>query len=169
MMRVSTDMAKKTTTKRDPSERLGELLDRSLRRLEIAPQLEAYGVWPIWNEVVGKTVARNAQPEKIRRGTLFVKVSSPVWMQQLQFMKDLITEKLNHRLASGVVQNIFFFVGPIAADEIDSPGEAEAANPPAAPLDDVDADFLDEIPDLEMRQAFRKILRAYARRKRPAR
>jgi hypothetical protein len=162
-------MTRKTTPKRDPSQRLGELLDRSLRRLEIAPQLEAYGVWPIWNEVVGKTVARNAQPEKIRRGTLFVKVSSPVWMQQLQFMKDLITEKLNHRLSSDVVQNIFFFVGPIAADEIDWPGEAEPASSAAAPLDDVDTTFLDEIADLEMRQAFRKILRGYARRRRPAR
>jgi len=78
-------------------ERVGEVLDKSLKRLDLAPRLDDYGVWPIWNEIVGGTIARNAQPEKIRNGTLFVKVSSPVWMQQLQFMKEMIADKLNHR------------------------------------------------------------------------
>jgi predicted nucleic acid-binding Zn ribbon protein len=81
-------MAKKIHRQADPAERLGDLLRQSLSRLEVAQQLEAYAVWPVWNDVVGKPVARNAQPERIRNGTLFVKVSSPVWMQQLQFMKE---------------------------------------------------------------------------------
>ena len=89
-------------------ERLGAVLSQSLKRLDLTPRLEEYGVWPIWNEVVGKTIANNAQPEKIRNGTLVVKVSSPVWMQQLQFMKDMIAEKLNQRLKSDAVKTIFF-------------------------------------------------------------
>jgi predicted nucleic acid-binding Zn ribbon protein len=97
-----------------PIERLGEVLDQSLKRLDLAPQLEAYGIWNIWHDVVGKPVALNAQPEKIRNGTLFVKVSSPVWMQQLQFMKDLLAEKINERLRANVVKSIFFVVGTLA-------------------------------------------------------
>ena len=91
-------------------ERLGDVLGKSLKRLELATRLDEYGVWPVWNDVVGNPIARNAQPEKIRNGTLFVKVSSPVWMQQLQFMKELIAEKLNQRLGTQVVKNIFFVV-----------------------------------------------------------
>ena len=45
--------------------RLGEVLDQSLKRLDLAPQLEAYGIWNIWHYVAGKPVALNAQPEKI--------------------------------------------------------------------------------------------------------
>jgi predicted nucleic acid-binding Zn ribbon protein len=98
-----------TMAKKDsPVERLGAVLEKSLKRLELAPRLDEYGVWPIWNDVVGKPIARNAQPEKIRNGTLFVRVTSPVWMQQLQYMKEMIADKLNQRLKGDVVRNIFF-------------------------------------------------------------
>jgi hypothetical protein len=159
-------MARKTYLRRDTSERLGDLLDQSLSRLELAPQLQAYGIWPVWNEVVGKPVARNAQPEKIRNGTLFVKVSSPVWMQQLQFMKDLIAEKLNQRLRAEVVTNIFFVVGSLVPSDADPEPEVEPVGttaPSAGPM--MDEGFLDSLGDPEMRQAFRRLLRSYARRK----
>src|SRR5919109_3241042 len=108
-------------------ERIGEVLDKSLKRLELSSHLDQYGIWPIWNDVVGKPIARNAHPEKIRNGTLFVKVTSPVWMQQLQFMKEMIAEKLNQRLRGEVVKNIFFVVGRIDSDiELN-----ESKSPPA--------------------------------------
>ncbi len=97
------------------------VLEQSLKRLDLVARLDEYAVWPIWNEVVGAVIARNAQPERIRNGTLFVKVSSPVWMQQLQFMKDMIAGKLNHRLKGEVVKNIFFMVGRIEAQEEAAP------------------------------------------------
>ena len=75
-------------------------MDKSLKRLELSTKLKEYGVWPIWNEIVGATIARNAQPEKIRNGTLFVKVASPTWMQELQYMKEMISEKLNQNPVS---------------------------------------------------------------------
>jgi hypothetical protein len=157
-------MAKKTQFTHHRTERLGDLLRQSLSRLELAPQLEAYGVWPVWNEVVGKPIARNAQPEKIRNGTLFVKVSSPVWMQQLQFMKDLIAEKLNQRVRADVVKNIFFFVGPISSTDIGADADPEPLKTPADNIDPVDEQFLDTVEDPEIRQAFKKLLRSFARR-----
>jgi hypothetical protein len=162
-------MAKKIHHKADATERLGDLLQQSLSRLEVAPQLEAYAVWPVWNEVVGKAVARNAQPERIRNGTLFVKVSSPVWMQQLQFMKDLIAEKLNQRLRAAIVKNIFFFVGTVSSADLDAQPEAKPIDAPLASSDLIDEQFLDALPDPEVRQAFKRLLRGYARRKRTPR
>lgn len=157
-------MGKKSDLKRQPAERLGDLLQQSLRRLELGAQLEAYAVWPVWNEVVGKPVALNAQPEKIRNGTLFVKVSSPVWMQQLQFMKDLIADKLNQRLRAAVVKNIFFFVGIVSSSD-EPRSEAEPAAAPPASSDLINEQFLDSVEDPEVRQAFKRLLRGYARRK----
>src|SRR5438128_8112889 len=99
--------------KKNPQlERVGKVLNQSLKRLDLAPRLDEYSVWPIWNEIVGKPNARNAQPEKIRNGTLFVKVTSPVWMQQLHFMKNMIADKLNQRLKQDIVKNIFFYGWP---------------------------------------------------------
>ena len=155
-------MARKTL---QPIDRIGDVLGNSLKRLELYSRLDEYGVWPIWNDVVGKTIALNAQPEKIRNGTLFVKVTSAVWMQQLQFMKQMIAEKLNQRLKKEIVKNIFFVVGPIH-----SPSRPEAA--PAAPsaaMDEerkVDQQFLETVTDPELRQAFKRLLKSYSRRQR---
>lgn len=148
-----------------PIERLGEVLDQSLKRLDLAPQLEAYGIWNIWHDVVGKPVALNAQPEKIRNGTLFVKVSSPVWMQQLQFMKDLLAEKINERLRANVVKSIFFVVGTLAKTDDEPEEEPASAKTPADNDGKIDEPFLESIQDPEIRQAFKNLLRGYARRK----
>ena len=137
----------------------------SLKRLDLSSRLDEYGVWPIWNDVVGKAIAINAQPEKIRNGTLFVKVTSPVWMQQLQFMKQMIAEKLNQRLKREIVKNIFFVVGRI---DFPTPPETTTAVP-LATIDQepqIDQQFLETIADPELRQAFKRLLKSYSRRQR---
>jgi hypothetical protein len=144
-------------------ERLGHVLHKSLQRLELSTRLDEYGVWPIWNDVVGPTIARNAQPEKIRKGTLFIKVTSPVWMQQLQYMKEMIADRLNQRLKTNLVKNIFFVVGQINIKSVES--EAKATGEPSTPLQDrLSEDFLESVPDPEIRQAFKRLLRSYSRR-----
>lgn len=145
-------------------DRLGEVLSHSLKRLELTARLDEYGVWPIWNEVVGKTIAANAQPEKIRNGTLFVKVTSPVWMQQLQFMKEMIAEKLNQRLKSEVVQTIFFMVGRIEAPALE-PQLEEPKSDTGVASRQVNEEFLQSIEDPEIREAFRKLLKSFKQRK----
>jgi predicted nucleic acid-binding Zn ribbon protein len=153
-------MAKKSL----PIESVGNVLEQSLKRLDLVGRLGEYAVWPIWNDVVGPVIARNAQPEKIRHGTLFVKVSSPVWMQQLQFMKDMIAGKLNHRLNEATVKNIFFMVGRIEATEEIPPTASQSET--AATLDGQAGDeFLESVNDPEMRAAFKKLLKSYSRRK----
>jgi len=147
-------------------ERLGQVLDKSLKRMEISPRLEEYGVWPIWNDIVGTTIARNAQPEKIRNGTLFVKVSSPVWMQQLQYMKEMIVEKLNQRLKADIVKNIFFVVGRIQIENPEVESRPPELSPDAGQHSQPDEDFLESIHDLEIRQAFKRLLKGYSRRRR---
>jgi len=146
--------------RKDPSiERLGEVLETSLKRLDLNARLDDYGVWTIWNQTVGAAIARNAQPEKIRNGTLMVKVTSPVWMQQLQFMKEMIAAKLNEQLKSTVVKNIFFVVG-----RIDTPSDEGPEPSPSTPPRLVDASFIETIDDPEIRDAFKKLLSSFARR-----
>ena len=143
-------------------DRVGEVLGNSLKRLDLSYRLNEYGIWPVWDEVVGKTIAVNAQPEKIRNGTLFVKVTSSVWMQQLQFMKEMIAERLNNRLNREVVKNIFFVVGRIDSPE---PSESRISTPPIDQEPKIDQQFLESVSDPELRQAFIKLLKSYSRRR----
>ncbi len=152
-------------------ERLGEILGKSLQRMNLGGRLSEYSIWPIWNEIVGPTIARNAQPEKIRNGTLFVKVTAPTWMQQLQYMKEMITEKLNQRVEKEVVKNIFFIVGKVEADEPPPKAEDPTAPPRLQPeLESLPVpveEQLRSIRDLEIRQSLQRLFEAKSRRGKP--
>ena len=151
-------------------EKLGEILDKSLKRLDLSPRLDEYGVWPIWNDIVGATIARNAQPEKIRNGTLFVKVSGATWMQELQYMKEMISQKLNQSLGREVVKNIFFFVGKLDAEAVKSKSQGPSPSPPSSPSSPAPPqlkfaeEHLRSIKDPEIRRALRRLFTAHARK-----
>jgi len=65
-------------------------------------------IWRVWDEVAGETIARNAQPLWIRNGRLRVKVSDPIWLQELSFMEETMRNKLNERLGRKAVEKIEF-------------------------------------------------------------
>lgn len=67
-------------------------------------------MWPHWDDAVGATIARHARPVRIRRGLLCVAVDSPVWMQELQFLKESIRTQLNTRAGADIVSDLFFIL-----------------------------------------------------------
>jgi len=60
---------------------------------------------------VGAAIAKNAQPEWIKDGKLRVRVSDPIWLQELGFVEESIKEKLNRRLGRKAVNRIEFRLG----------------------------------------------------------
>ena len=87
--------------------RLGDVLRAALARLPAAAELADYDVWTHWDAVAGPTVARHARPGRMRRGVLVVQVDSAEWMQELQFLKRDLCDRLNERLGRRAVRDIF--------------------------------------------------------------
>jgi len=87
--------------------RLGDVLRAALDRLPFARKLDDYALWSHWDAVVGPTVALHARPEHVQRGVLVVSVDAPEWMQELQFLKHELRERLNARLGRAVVRDLF--------------------------------------------------------------
>lgn len=143
-------------------ERLGDILDRTVRRLPLTRRLDDYALWEIWDDTMGPTVARNAQPDKLRKGTLSVKVRAPTWMQQLQYMKDIMVEKLNERMGREVVTNIFFVVGDIPAKT--SPEDSDVPRP-AVDATRLPEQELGRIDDPDLRDCLRHLLLNHLRRR----
>lgn len=137
-------------------ERLGQILDKSLKRLELSGRIEEYGIWPIWNDTVGPVVARNAQPEKVRNGTLFVSVTSPTWMNELQYVKQIITDKLNEQIGREVVKNIFFVLGRQEAPKPPLAAQA-AAESAASGGPELKETQLEAVRDPEVRQVLKRL------------
>src|SRR5207249_2976245 len=81
--------------------------DLALARVPASVRLADHAVWAHWVEVVGPTVARHARPQRLGRGVLVVAVDSPGWMQELQFLKHDLRERLNARLGRRAVRDLF--------------------------------------------------------------
>ena len=128
-------------TMRPPNERASrvvDILDDVLKRVDPEQQMRTYGIWNFWAEEVGELIARRAQPSGFRNGILFVTVATQSWMQELQFMKEKVRERLNTRLGAELVRDIFFVSGSISAPTpVESPptrlrGRALVSLPPIA-------------------------------------
>jgi predicted nucleic acid-binding Zn ribbon protein len=92
-------------------ERADTILDRLATRMGITSRLEKEKAVILWEEVVGKSIARRAAAVSVKGGKLFVAVENSVWLQQLALMKEGIMDKINSRLGKAVVEDIIFRIG----------------------------------------------------------
>ncbi len=93
---------------------LRSILEKTLKTLEIDVPLKTYTILGAWNEIVGESVAVHSQPRSIRNRILFIDISHPTWMQQLQFLKPTLLEKVNTFLGEPLIQDIRFKLGKIS-------------------------------------------------------
>lgn len=72
-------------------------------------------IFALWDAVVGPAISRNARPAWIRQGKLRVRVSGPIWLQELEFEGETIRSRLNEALGRRAVESIEFRLGDPAA------------------------------------------------------
>lgn len=97
------------------------ILEETLKGLEIDGYVKTHSIFFSWKEIVGDSIAQQAQPRLIRNRILFIDVSHSTWMQQLQFLKSILLEKVNSFLGEPVIQDIRFRVGQISQPQPPSP------------------------------------------------
>lgn len=74
----------------------------------LSDQFLRWKLWAKWEEVVGPTISKNAEPVGFQRGVLIVWVRNSSWMQQMIFMKDHMREAINHKFNNNFVKYIRF-------------------------------------------------------------
>ena len=72
--------------------------------LTICRENQAVGEWP---RIVGEEVARVTRCDRVEAGTLYVRVESAPWRQELSYMKGLILDKVRAECAT--IKEIVFF------------------------------------------------------------
>ena len=92
---------------------LGDILRIQCSRMGLNRRMKEQRLLGAWAEAVGKGVAERTQPMRIEKGVLFLKVTNSVWMQQLQFMKELIVKKLHEKTGMDLVQDLRFYIGEV--------------------------------------------------------
>jgi hypothetical protein len=142
-------------------EMLGEILAKILKKRNIPHTSTDRRLLVIWRQAVGPQIASQTHPDSLKRGVLFVRVSAPVWMHQLQFMKEEILCKLAELSAPNEVRNLHFSIGEIPAPP---PGGAKppAPEPELPPLAGRDRtmmqESLDAVRDPELRAIMERVM-----------
>jgi predicted nucleic acid-binding Zn ribbon protein len=144
---------------RSSPDRVADALRQVLQRIDPERRLAVYRVWTFWDDVVGAALATRTQPAGFRDGVLSVRVGGAVWMQELQFMKEDLRERLNARLGGELIREIFFISGTV-----DRPAPHAAAPPEA--VEDGEPIELPPLRDPRLVEVMGRIVRAHRRRRR---
>lgn len=94
-------------------QRIGDILKKTLKKKKIPVHVQDHHLSDAWNRAVGPIIAGNTSVHKVKGDTLFIKVSTSTWMQQLQFMKHEILDKIKSSLADQTIKNIYFSIGNV--------------------------------------------------------
>ena len=96
--------------RRDAPTPIADVLRAVLERLPDATRLADHELWAHWDAVVGPTIAAHARPHRLQRGVLTISVDAPEWMQELQFQKQDLRDRLNARAGRTVVRDLYLLL-----------------------------------------------------------
>jgi hypothetical protein len=135
------------------------ILEKTLKTLEIDVPLKTYTLLGAWKEIVGEPVAAQSQPRLIRNHILFVDVIHSTWMQQLQFLKSSLLERVNAFLGESLIQDIRFKLGKISSNRtvLSKKNLLEDEKLDRAALDRIES-LLQKIDDHEVKRSLREFL-----------
>jgi len=77
--------------------RLGDELNRLLRRLGSEPVSSLASVFDEWPLLVGEQVAAHVSPIRLQDGRLLVEVDDPTWATQMRFLESHIIDSVSAR------------------------------------------------------------------------
>jgi Zn-ribbon-containing, possibly RNA-binding protein and truncated derivatives len=160
-------MRKKTHKLRMQS--IGEILFATLKRRGMAAKLEENAVLKHWPEAVGRQIVLQTQPDCLKNGTLFVKTTASVWVQQLHFMKEDIRRKLNDLAGKETVKDIRFSIG-YEISKAKAAREAESATSRKMLLKERDRKMIEEstryLTDRELAAILKRVMKIEISRRR---
>ncbi|MFH1757434.1 MAG: DUF721 domain-containing protein [Pseudomonadota bacterium] len=102
--------------------RVGDILKNYCNRVGLNRRMNEKRLLDVWEEAVGEAVAKRTEPMRIKNRILYLKVTNSVWMQQLQFMKEVIVKKLHEKTGIDFLQDIRFFIGEVGPMEKEAKG-----------------------------------------------
>ena len=142
-------------------QRLGNVLQGILKKHNINFDSEEQRLREVWNKAVGPQISTQTRPDRLRRNTLFVKVSSSAWMQQLHNLKSEIIEKFNQLMGKELVSNIHFSIGEIPS-ALPEKANPELFSAEAYPLKDKEKKLIEKstspIADKELKEILKRVM-----------
>ncbi len=131
-------------------EKAGSLLGPLVKRLGIESGVRLSRIKNDWHTLFEKPLSLHMSPSRLTEGELLLNVDSPIWIQQLNFLKKEILTKLRGH----GIREIRFRIGKVSPA-----GTCKETRQKPSELSSEDASFIeclvDNISDAELRNAVR--------------
>ena len=85
---------------------IGEALKKFLDSSKLKSGIRAVQIEDVWEEVMGKTIARYTDKIQLINTTLFIYTSEGALKQELLYLKPKIIERINEALHENVVTEV---------------------------------------------------------------
>jgi hypothetical protein len=85
---------------------IGDAIDKFLEQSRIRGSIQALQIGDVWEDIMGKTIARYTEEIKIINDTLFITTHVAPLKQELIFQKEKIKLRVNEALGKKVIKEI---------------------------------------------------------------
>ena len=85
---------------------IGDAIEKFLEQSRIRSSIQALQIGDVWEEIMGKTIARYTEEIKIINDTLFITTHVAPLKQELIFQKEKIKLRVNEALGKKVIKEI---------------------------------------------------------------
>jgi len=136
-------------------QQIGGTIQDLLANLDTGSHFELVRLIRLWPEVVGETIARRTEVSSLKFHTAVVKVSTAMWIQELNLMRSQILSRVNAAMRNDAVRDLRFVLGRLSRRErkhLRTVGRV-ARKPIQLP----------ELQDPELRRAFDDLIEAWGR------
>ena len=144
-----------TTPRSRPPVAVGETLAALLAHLDPKGNFRVAQLVKRWPEIAGDQIARRTEIAALKFHTAIVKVSNPMWIQELNLMRPQILSRVNASMRNDAVREIRFVQGRLSRRERkDLRVLGRGARRPIQ---------LPELEDTELQRAFESLIEAWGR------
>ncbi len=119
-------------------------------------QVDLHSLFLDWQDILGE-MADHAEPEKIVKNVLFVQVENSAWIQQLQYHKIEMLERLNAQLRLSRLSDIKFSLAVQKQKEIKEKKSGIRFVPPSQDEQDAFRQQIETIEDEKIRESLMRI------------
>lgn len=85
---------------------LGDALRKFLNQSQLKGSIQAMQIEEVWEQIMGKTVARYTDKIQIHGHTLYVNTTVAPLRQELIYQKDKIIQRVNEALGENVIKEV---------------------------------------------------------------
>lgn len=85
---------------------ISHIIENYVADKKLSSKLNSCRIFNYWEEIVGKEIAKNTKPKKLKDKVLYISTVNPIWASELNLMSQDIISKINGYLKEDMVNTL---------------------------------------------------------------